>query len=368
MHGALLARRDVPADTASLAEHGIEPIDLVVVNLYPFAASVARATSDEDEVIEAIDIGGPAMIRAAAKNHANVGVVIDPERYGFRARRARARAGELEPRHPARLAAEAFAHTAGYDIAIANWFPDAESSPTAMLRDFVEGRRPALRREPAPAGRLLPRRRRPPAPARRGSTQHGGKELSFNNLLDLDAARRPGRRVLRCPACAIVKHGNPCGVALAAGVGRGLRAGARGRPGLGVRRDRRRQPAVTLPLRRGDRRSIRRGRPRARLRRRRRSSRFSEQAVAARPRDGERRRGRRASATCAASSAGSWSRTATPSREDRDDDGGRHRRVSPTEEQWGDLLFAWRVAKHVRSNAIVLAEGPGDAWDRRRAR
>src|SRR5262249_46877967 len=137
VHGALLARRDVPGDAASLAAHGIEPIDLLVGNLYPFVRVSARRDVSDEDVVEAIDIGGPAMIRAAAKNHANVAVVVDPERYGFLLDEL-SEGGELSFGTRRELAAEAFAHTAGYDIAIANWFLDAESFPDRQLREFIK--------------------------------------------------------------------------------------------------------------------------------------------------------------------------------------------------------------------------------------
>ncbi|HET6172970.1 MAG TPA: bifunctional phosphoribosylaminoimidazolecarboxamide formyltransferase/IMP cyclohydrolase, partial [Gaiellales bacterium] len=115
LHGALLARRDDAGDQASMAEHGIEPIDLVVVNLYPFRHVAARRESSEAEVVEAIDVGGPAMVRAAAKNFAAVAVLVDPERYGFVLDELRESAGDLSLDTRRELAAEAFAHTAGYD-------------------------------------------------------------------------------------------------------------------------------------------------------------------------------------------------------------------------------------------------------------
>ena len=131
VHGALLARRDDEGDQASLAEHGIQPIDLVIVNLYPFRHVAARRESSEADVVESIDIGGPAMVRAAAKNFAAVAVLVDPERYGFVLDELRESDGELSLDTRRELAAEAFAHTAGYDIAIANWFSDTRVVPRA---------------------------------------------------------------------------------------------------------------------------------------------------------------------------------------------------------------------------------------------
>ena len=169
LHGALLARRDDAGDQASLAEHGIEPIDLVVVNLYPFRHVAARRESSEADVVEAIDIGGPAMVRAAAKNFASVAVLVDPERYGFVLDELRESAGDLSLDTRRELAAEAFAHTAGYDIAIANWFSDTESFPERHLSELVKVTDLAVRREPAPARRLLHGRRRAAPPALDGA-------------------------------------------------------------------------------------------------------------------------------------------------------------------------------------------------------
>ena len=137
LHASLLARRDVPEDMVTLAERGLEPIDLVVVNLYPFVRLAARRDTSEAELVEAIDIGGPTMIRAAAKNHASVAVVVDPDRYGFLLDEL-GESGEVSDATLRELAAEAFAHTAGYDIAIANWFLDAEVFPERMLMEFVK--------------------------------------------------------------------------------------------------------------------------------------------------------------------------------------------------------------------------------------
>ena len=207
------------------------------------------------------------MVRAAAKNFAAVAVLVDPERYGFVLDELRESAGELSLDTRRELAAEAFAHTAGYDIAIANWFSDTESFPERHLERARQGHRSRLRREPAPARRLLHG-----AGARRHLlsmvTQHGGKQLSFNNLLDLDAATTLVQE-FTVPACVIVKHGNPCGCALAATPEEAYRKALAGRSGVGVRRRRRRQPPALARARRARRRAVRRGAARAGLRRRR---------------------------------------------------------------------------------------------------
>ncbi|HYZ81740.1 MAG TPA: bifunctional phosphoribosylaminoimidazolecarboxamide formyltransferase/IMP cyclohydrolase, partial [Solirubrobacteraceae bacterium] len=213
VHGALLARRDSEGDQSALAEAGIEPIDLVVVNLYPFQRLATRRDVPTDDLIEAIDIGGVAMIRAAAKNHESVGVVVDPERYRFVLDEL-SESGELSAGTRRELAAEAFAHTAAYDSAIANWFLEGDSFPERLLREFVKvvdlpygenpHQRAAYYTESGARRHLLSR-----------VTQHAGKPLSFNNLADLNAGCVLVAE-FTLPACAIVKHGNPCGVALAA--------------------------------------------------------------------------------------------------------------------------------------------------------
>ena len=164
IHGGLLADRRRAEHVEELAEHGIEPFDLLVSNLYPFRETVASGAGFED-VIEKIDIGGPAMVRAAAKNFASVGVVVDPARYDEIVDELRREGGlTLETRRAS--AAAAFAHTAAYDAAVAGWFAgqDADGSLPGVRRAGVrEDRRPALRREPAPAWRAVRGGRQAPA-------------------------------------------------------------------------------------------------------------------------------------------------------------------------------------------------------------
>ena len=223
VHGGILARRD--SDRAVLAEHGIEPIDLVVVNLYPFAATVARSDCTVDEAIEQIDIGGPAMIRAAAKNHAHVGVVCDPDDY--------AEIGALLPDLPdpalrRRLAVKAFGHTAAYDAQISQYLGrtnDADPLPARVNLDL--DRDAALRygENPHQAAAVY-RPRGQISCGLAGTPPLQGKPLSYNNLLDADAAwkavrrlgdflaNRPSNRLSNRPGCVIIKHTNPCGAAL----------------------------------------------------------------------------------------------------------------------------------------------------------
>jgi phosphoribosylaminoimidazolecarboxamide formyltransferase/IMP cyclohydrolase len=215
VHGGLLARRDDPAHVQAMGTHGIAPIDLLVVNLYPFEATVARGAG-YDETVENIDIGGPAMLRAAAKNHAHVAVVTDPEDYGPLLDELRATGGtSLATRK--RLAQVAYARTAAYDAAVSGWLAGALGDP-APRRVAVAGRLAAtLRYGENPhqgAALYLDGSDRPGAATAR---QVQGKELSYNNINDTDAAwellsELGGDQ----PACVIVKHANPCGVATGA--------------------------------------------------------------------------------------------------------------------------------------------------------
>jgi phosphoribosylaminoimidazolecarboxamide formyltransferase/IMP cyclohydrolase len=214
VHGGLLARRGI--DDAVMAKHGIGPIDLLVVNLYPFEATVAREGCTREDAIENSDIGGPAMIRAAAKNHAFVGVVVDPSDYeGIVAELSGGNA--LTDATRRRLARKAFAHTACYDAAIFGWLDAAEGDGSLPAELPVAlRRREQLRYGENPHQRAalyqLPRR----APGTLiDARQAQGKALSFNNIADADAALECAR-ALPAPACVIVKHANPCGVGIAA--------------------------------------------------------------------------------------------------------------------------------------------------------
>jgi phosphoribosylaminoimidazolecarboxamide formyltransferase / IMP cyclohydrolase len=230
IHAGILADRRKPEHERQLAEHGIEPFDLVVVNLYPFRETVASGAA-EDDVIEQIDIGGPAMVRAAAKNFASVGVVVRPERYPDVLEEILSTGG-LSVATRRELATEAFAHTAAYDVAISTWFGGAGTARSAGWTEHP----PLL---PAFVGRAFAKE----ADLRYGENPHQrgalyadtdaagvlggarllaeGKEMSFNNWLDVDAAyglaaMLPGPSLERDPArraaCVIVKHNNPCGV------------------------------------------------------------------------------------------------------------------------------------------------------------
>jgi phosphoribosylaminoimidazolecarboxamide formyltransferase / IMP cyclohydrolase len=210
VHGGILADPTNPEHAADMAEHGIEPIHLVVVNLYPFAS---------DPGIELIDVGGPAMVRAAAKNHAHVGVVVDPADYAVVVDELR-RDGALAASTRRRLARTAFAHTAAYDAAIVTWFDDVAAEGSDDVTTLPPSIHLAL--ELAQPLRYGENPHQEGARYRQTGatswwdtmTQHGGKELSYLNVFDTEAAWRLVHR-FSDPACVIVKHANPCGVAVA---------------------------------------------------------------------------------------------------------------------------------------------------------
>ncbi len=215
VHGGLLAIRGDKDHEAAAQAHGIAPIDLLVVNLYPFEATVAKGAKYED-CIENIDIGGPAMIRAAAKNHAGVTVVVEPEDYGkvLAAMDGNGGATTLELRKA--LAAKAYARTAAYDAAISGWFAD-ELGETAPAWRAVGGRlAKELRYGENPHQRAAFYRTSEGRPGVSTASQHQGKELSYNTLNDTDAAFELVAEFdpQTSPAVAIIKHANPCGVAL----------------------------------------------------------------------------------------------------------------------------------------------------------
>jgi len=214
IHGGLLARRDVDGD--AMAEHGIGPIDLLIVNLYPFEATIARDGCTRADAIENIDIGGPAMLRAAAKNHAHVGVVVDPGDYDTVIDELGQQGTTLTEATRRRLATKAFGHTAGYDAAIWTYLhaerddealPATYSLPLRKQSDLRYGENPHQRA----ALYSLPQPDRGNVVAAR---QHQGKPLSYNNIADADAALECAK-ALPAVACVIVKHANPCGVGIA---------------------------------------------------------------------------------------------------------------------------------------------------------
>jgi phosphoribosylaminoimidazolecarboxamide formyltransferase/IMP cyclohydrolase len=219
VHAGILARRDDPGHVQSLEQHGIPPIDLVVVNLYPFARTVARPACTLAEAIENIDIGGPAMVRAAAKNYAHVAVVTDPADYADIASELKASGSKLTAATRFRLACKAFSHTAAYDGAVSNYLtalgPDGrtETFPAQWNASFAKLQ--TLRYGENPHQRAAFYRDLAPVPGSLTAyTQLQGKELSFNNIADADTAWECAK-TFGAPACVIVKHANPCGVASA---------------------------------------------------------------------------------------------------------------------------------------------------------
>jgi phosphoribosylaminoimidazolecarboxamide formyltransferase/IMP cyclohydrolase len=220
VHAGILARRDLPAHAAALERHAIPTIDLVVVNLYPFRETVARQGVSLDDAIENIDIGGPAMVRSAAKNWEHVGVIVDPADYAAVLAELETGGGALSAATRFALARKAFSRTAAYDGAVSNWltarapdgaataFPDRYTWQGAKVQDLRYGENPhqqaAFYRDETPVPGTIATYR-----------QLQGKELSYNNIADSDAAWECVKTFAE-PACVIVKHANPCGVAIAA--------------------------------------------------------------------------------------------------------------------------------------------------------
>jgi phosphoribosylaminoimidazolecarboxamide formyltransferase/IMP cyclohydrolase len=218
LYGGILARRDSPAHMAAIGSAGIEPIDLVVVNLYPFAQTVSRPGCTLEEAIENIDIGGPSMLRAAAKNHAGVAVVTDPSDYPRVLSEIREHEGEVSDATRFELAKKAFAHSAAYDAAIAEYlaglagggkpssFPERLTLQFEKIQELRYGENPhqsaAFYRDPKPLPGGIA-----------SFVQLQGKELSYNNIADADAAWECVKSFDE-PACVIVKHANPCGAAI----------------------------------------------------------------------------------------------------------------------------------------------------------
>ena len=219
VHGGVLARRDDPGHLAALEKHSIPTIDLVVVNLYPFRETVAKPGCTLEDAIENIDIGGPAMVRSAAKNWRDVGIVVDPADYAVLLSELEAHGRVLSAETRFALARKAFSHTAAYDGAISNWltargpdgaaatFPDRLNLQAEKVEDLRYGENPhqqaAFYRDLRPAAGTIATYR-----------QLQGKELSYNNIADSDAAWECVKSFAET-ACVIVKHANPCGVAVA---------------------------------------------------------------------------------------------------------------------------------------------------------
>jgi phosphoribosylaminoimidazolecarboxamide formyltransferase / IMP cyclohydrolase len=353
IYAGLLAVRSNAEHRETLAEHGIEPIDLICVNLYPFERTAARRGVSQEEVIEQIDIGGPTLIRAAAKNHAFVAVLVRPESYDAVIEELRERDGTISAQTRQSLATEAFGTTARYDASISRWFAEREDEfPQHLVTAFEKvldlsygenpHQRAAYYEEAGVRTHLLAR-----------TVKLHGKELSFNNLLDLDA----GRRLLRefdQSAAAILKHNNPCGCAVADSLeqayDRALACDPESAFGGVIVLNRRVEKELAETL----------------------SEDFFELLFA--PGYGE--------GALEVLQSRSNIRIIEDAEQRKGNAGERDmRRVigglmlqdgdtlvderstmevvteqKPAEEQWADLLFGWKVCKHVRSNAIVLAK------------
>jgi phosphoribosylaminoimidazolecarboxamide formyltransferase / IMP cyclohydrolase len=367
LYAGLLARRDDDAHLQAAEEQGIEQVDLVCVNLYPFEQTVARGDADEQEIIENIDIGGPTMIRAAAKNQAFAAVVVDPADYGDVLGELRESEGRLSLERRKALAAKAFACTARYDAAISTWFglrtyegfPPAWSDAYEKVSDLRYGENPHQRAAfYAHVGS--------PTHLLDGVQQLHGKELSFNNLLDLSSARElvedlthagtllGGGQSGEQPACAIVKHNNPCGCAVGESVQvayeRAFACDPQSAYGGVIAVNRRVDRACAEEL----------------------GKQFIEVLLAP-GYDEDALELLRAKKNVRLLELAQWP---PPSHEVESKSvlGGRlvqtrdvvsetreQMRVmtkqEPSEAQWDDLLFAWKVCRHVRSNAIVIATG-----------
>ena len=214
VHGALLGVRDDPEHARAMHDHGIQPIDLVVVNLYPFE-EVRQSGADYPSIVENIDIGGPAMVRASAKNHAYVAIVTDPEDYASVLTALEMNFGSLSHEFRQKLAAKAFARTAAYDAAISGWFADALQIEHPVWRAFGGRLENVMRYGENPhqsAGFYVTGEKRPGVAT---ANQLQGKTLSYNNINDTDAAYELVGEFdpARAAAVAIIKHANPCGVA-----------------------------------------------------------------------------------------------------------------------------------------------------------
>lgn len=353
IYAGLLAVRSNPEHVGTLAEHGIEPIDMVCVNLYPFERTASRRGVSDEEVIENIDIGGPTLIRAAAKNHQFAAVVVTPESYDAVLEELKMTDGRLSEQTREALALDAFSYTARYDAAISRWFAEREDDFPAMyprvyekVLDLTYGENP---------------HQRAAYYATAGARTHllsmvsklHGKELSFNNLLDLDSARRLVGEY-EIPAVAILKHNNPCGAAVASSPLEAYERAFECDPVSaygGVFVFNRRVEAdvatklneifVELVFAPG----------------------YSEEALeilTQKPNirileDQERRTEPIAEHDIRRVRGGLLIQDRDEDLESRDE----MRVVTerpPTEREWGELLFAWKVCKHVRSNAIVLAK------------
>ena len=345
IHGGILADRRRAEHVAELEEQGITPIDLVVCNLYPFERTVADPGVKEDDAVEQIDIGGPTMVRAAAKNFHSVAVVVNPDRYAAIAAEIK-ESGEISETTRRELAIEAFAHTAAYDSAIVDYLRPEEEWPDTLL---LTGRKALDLRYGENPHQSAAFYRTGPVPSGIAAAQQiHGKELSYNNLLDTDAAWRLVLD-LETPAVAIIKHSNPCGVAIADTIEnayeRALECDRTSAFGGIVALNDACSAATAEAI----------------------SQVFTEVVIAPEYDPGalevlQAKKNLRLLRGAAASSNEPEVRRISgglllqsPDPRDGAEDAKVVTTAQPSAEQWEDLRFAWVVAKHVKSNAIVLA-------------
>ncbi len=359
VHGGILARRGDTEHEAAMEAHGIAPIDLVVVNLYPFEQTLA-AGADYETCVENIDIGGPAMIRAAAKNHASVTVVVDPADYDKLLGDMAQHDGATCAKFRRKLAQKAFARTAAYDAAISNWLgkevEDADNPqgawPRTFTAQFVKKQDMRYGENPHQRAAFYVDAQGVQEPSIATARQLQGKELSYNNIADADAALECVKQFDEGPACVIVKHANPCGVAVAGSLLEAYERAYETDPESafgGI-------IAFNRPLDEETARAI--------IERQ-----FVEVIVAPEVEEAAaaavaKKKNVRLLAT------GMWEREARPRLDVKRVNGGLlvqdtdlalHEelkvatRRAPTEEEMRDLIFAWKVCKFVKSNAIVYA-------------
>jgi phosphoribosylaminoimidazolecarboxamide formyltransferase / IMP cyclohydrolase len=354
IYAGLLAVRSNPQHVATLAEHDIEPIDLVCVNLYPFEQTAARRGATDEEVIEDIDIGGPTLIRASAKNHAFAAVVVRPESYDAVLDELRESGGHLSEQTREALALEAFSYTARYDAAIARWFAERdEDFPVLYVRAYEKTLDLAYGENPHQRAAYYQQSGSRTDLLSMVSKLHG-RDLSFNNLLDLDSARR-ALEEFEVPAAVIVKHNNPCGVAVAPDVEQAFELALATDPlsafGGIMAFNRRVTRALAEKL----------------------GSMFVELVFAPGYDDDalEVLCGKESLRILENQERRTWPIGEHDVKrvrggllvQDRDQDLELRDEMTvvterrPTDKEWEDLLFAWKVCKHVRSNAIVLAKG-----------
>ena len=361
VHGGLLAVRGNPEHDKAAQEHGIGPIDLLIVNLYPFEQTVAKGAA-YDVCVENIDIGGPAMIRAAAKNHASVTVVVDPADYEKLLGDMKQHAGATCPKFRRKMAQKAYARTAAYDAAISNWLgavidsPDnkAEGFPRTFTVQFTKSQEMRYGENPHQKAAFYVARGPGADASVSTARQLQGKELSYNNIADTDAALECVKEFNDQPACVIVKHANPCGVAqsdsLLAAYDRAFITDPESAFGgiIAFNRELDAQTANVIL-----------------------EKQFVEVIIAPSVAPGVEE------AVAAKKNVrllvcGNWPEKATPRLDFKRVTGGLLvqdadlalydklevvTKRKPTEQEMADLLFAWKITKFVKSNAIVYAKG-----------